>query len=159
MKTFLRSGLFSILARHSRAGAIILAALSAMAIPTITNAQLLTEVRVEFVVPQCDDRDHDTRTSITIKKGDLVIASEDNVAPGMHLPDPGHYGPFYLPVRHTITKSEYYGSRTIMEDFPNVHDTWITQVVVIAKFADNTELRTVSELLTMRNQDRKEFQN
>jgi hypothetical protein len=137
----------------------MLAALASMCFVTASKAQNLTEVRVEFDLPHGDDRDHDTRTAIRIMKGDIILAAEDNVAPGMHLSDPGHYGPFNIPVRVPISKGEYYGSKTVVEDFPNGNDTWITHVIIIARFSNGEELRTVSDLITFHNRDRKEFPN
>jgi hypothetical protein len=125
----------------------------------IGKAQALTRVTVEFDLPHGDDRDHDTRTDVTIRNDAFVIAQHGDVAHDQHLADPGHYGPYEIPIVHPVSKSEYQNSKTVISDFPNGHDTWKTFVWVRAHFSDGSELLTKSGFLVLVNRDSKEFHN
>ena len=65
----------------------------------------LDRCSVTFVLPDGDERDGDSQTSIQLKKQDgKAIAGEDNVAPGQHMKDPGTYGPYNLRCRLRSTR-------------------------------------------------------
>jgi hypothetical protein len=142
-----------------------LAALFTMSLAPVGSAQTLTKVTIEFPMRHGDDRDHDTRTDVTIMKGSTIVASSDNVAKDEHLKDPDRgwktYGPYDIPVRTAIPKSDYAGSIIAIADFPHGgmgHDTWITKVKVTAIFSYGppivTETRHEIKLV---NKERKEI--
>src|SRR5437868_1893559 len=105
----------------------------------------LDRASVTFILPDGDDRDHDTRTSIQLKKQDgTAIAGDGDVAPGQHFKDPGTYGPYNLPVQTPVTLAIYKGGFCEFTIQPNGHDHWITNVVILAHFTDGTIVHSES---------------
>src|ERR1051326_1917104 len=106
---------------------------------------MLDRSSVMFVLPDGDDRDHDTGTSIFIKKQDgKAMAGDPNVAPGQHLKDPGTYGPYNLPVQTPVTLADYKGGFCEVIISPNGHDHWITNFVILSHFTDGTIIHSES---------------
>ena len=115
------------------------------------NAKLQS-VTVTFHTPGGDNKDHDTKVAVWVASGDTAIAKQENVAPDTEFKDPSDNGPYDLPVQTAVAKSTYRASSTTMLITPNGHDTWITNVVIEAKFADGETLRSESGRVTV-NQD------
>jgi hypothetical protein len=145
------------------AATIGLVAVFAISFAPDTQGQVLTKVTVEFSMRHGDDRDHNTKTDVTIMKGTTIVANNPNVAPGEHLIDPPNgwktYGPYDIPVHQpAIRKFEYPGSVIAVADFPDGNDTWITKVKVTAHFSDDTEIVTETrDEIKEVNQDRIEI--
>jgi hypothetical protein len=109
---------------------------------TVVDDPLLQSVRVSFILPPGDNRDVDTGVAVSIAKGSLVLAGEDNLAPGVAFADPGNYGPFNLIVRQGITKSTYKDSTVTLTISPNGNDKWVTGLVIEATFSDNQVVKS-----------------
>jgi hypothetical protein len=124
-------------------------------------AQTLAAVNVRFVMPKCDDRDHDTRTSVWIEKGGAVFARDNNVAPNQHLVDPGNYGPYAIPLTGAVSKSQYIGSTTHIHIDPNGNDTWCTRIDVVAIFSDGSTIPSSSGVVVKISESNRDavFQN
>lgn len=105
---------------------------------------LLIAASVTFVMPDCDDKNHDTTVDVTIVKDGVLIAEGQNLADNQEFDDPGKYGPFPLAIRQAVTKSAYQGSATKLRIAPFKGDTWCTRIMVDAVFADNTRVQTSS---------------
>jgi len=103
---------------------------------------------VIFALPDGDDRDHDTVTSVFLKKQDgTAIAGDPNVAPGQHLKDPGTYGPYNLPIQSPVTLSVYKGGFCEVIISPNGDDHWITNFVILSHFDDGTVIHSESGIV------------
>jgi hypothetical protein len=103
---------------------------------------------VIFALPDGDDRDHDTITSVFIKKQDgTAISGDPNVAPGQHLKDPGTYGPYNLPIQTPVTLGVYKGGFCEVIISPNGHDHWITNFVLLSHFSDGTVVHSESGIV------------
>lgn len=106
----------------------------------------LIGVTVMFVLPDGDDRDHDTRTSFQLKRQNgTAIAGDPDVAPGQHMADPGTYGPYKIPVQdQTVTQADYKGAFCEVTIQPVGHDHWIFNAVILATFSDGTMIHSQS---------------
>lgn len=110
-------------------------------VPGVGFAQRATLERssVTFVLPDGDDRDHDSQTSIQLKKQDgTAFSGEDNVAPGQHMKDPGTYGPYNLPVQTEVDQMVYKSGFCEVTHRPNGNDDWIVNIVIRSRFTDGT---------------------
>lgn len=117
----------------------------------------LDRASVTFVMPDGDDRDHDTRTSIQLKKQDgTAMAGDGDVAPGQHLKDPGTYGPYNLPVQTPVPITVYKGGFCEFSIQPVGHDKWITNVVIVSHFSDGTMVHSESGTVSL-DQDHREM--
>jgi hypothetical protein len=124
---------------------IIKSSLIGSAISKAFDTATLDRAGVTFILPDGDDRDHDTVTSIQLKKQDgKAIAGDGDVAPGQHFKDPGTYGPYNLPVQTPVSLADYKGGFCEFTIQPNGHDHWITNVVILAHFSDGTIVHSES---------------
>jgi S1-C subfamily serine protease len=103
---------------------------------------VLQSVNVTFVLPPGDDKDFDTSVAISITKGAMNVAANNNIASGVKFSDPGNYGPFSLSVAQPVTKSLYKNSLVTMVINPNGNDRWITSLLIEARFSDNQVVKS-----------------
>lgn len=101
----------------------------------------LESVQVRFVLPGGDDKDFDTAVAVQIIKGNILIASNDDIASNMKFADPGSFGPFDLAVQPSITKAIYSESLVRVSITPVGNDTWNSRIIVVAKFTDNSQIK------------------
>jgi S1-C subfamily serine protease len=100
----------------------------------------LESVQVRFVLPTGDDKDFDTAVAVQITKGNIVIASNDDIARNVRFEDPGNYGPFDLAVQPSITKAIYSDSLVRVSITPVGRDRWSSRIIVVARFSDNSQV-------------------
>ena len=103
-------------------------------------AGLLSSAGVIFILPKGDDRDADTRIELSIHKQDGTYVTYDgDLAHNIRFADPGTYGPYKLHVLDAGTDiDDLIAGNTRMTIYPNGHDRWITQVLIVADWTDNT---------------------
>lgn len=119
----------------------------------------LESVQVRFVLPPGDDKDFDTKVAVQIFKGNILIASNDDIASNMKFADPGSYGPFELEVQPSITKAIYSDSMVRVSITTVGHDTWNSKVIVVAKFSDNSQVKKEWQFILDQDVRQIQFQN
>lgn len=103
----------------------------------------LVQVSVRFKMPDCDDRDDDTNIHMAVhSQGGVLLAEDKSIAGKKQFRDPGNYGPFVLPLKSTVTKSNWIGTKTSLLISTKGHDTWCTEIFVEALFSDNSKTET-----------------
>ena len=86
-----------------------------------------------------DDKDFDTGITITIMKGQTLVARVDNLGMGTTFKDNSTHGPFPIPVLVPLTTDQIGGSVTRIAIRTNGHDTWNSAGNLTLKFSDGTE--------------------
>jgi hypothetical protein len=107
---------------------------------------VLDRCSVMFVLPDGDDRDHDTGISVFLRKQDgKAMAGDPNVAPGQHFSDPGTYGPYNLPIQTAnIAVADFKGGFCEVIISPSGNDHWETNIVILSHFTDGTVIHSQS---------------
>lgn len=122
----------------------------------------LESVQVRFILSQGDnndDKDFDTAVAVQIVKGDNLIASNDDIASNMKFAVGGSYGPFDLAVQPSVTKAIYSNSLVRVSITPVGHDKWISRVIVVAKFSDNSQVKKEWQFILDQDIRQVQFQN
>jgi hypothetical protein len=91
-----------------------------------------------------DDKDHDTRVSVTILRSNDVIASTDDIDHGTAFNDNSVAGPFQIPIQTMISYRDFSRVVTKIAIQPNGQDRWNARAEIKLKFSDDTErLQTI----------------
>jgi S1-C subfamily serine protease len=120
---------------------------------------ILESVQVRFVMPAGDDKDVDTAVAVQILKGNILIASNDDIGSSTKFSDPGTYGPFDLEVQPSITKAIYSDSLVRVSIAPVGHDTWISRIIVVARFSDNSQVKKEWQFILDQDVRQTQFKN
>lgn len=101
----------------------------------------LQSVQVRFL-SEGEDKDFDTMVAVSIKKGNIIVASHDDIASKINFLASGTYGPFNLDVQPDITKAIYSDTIVQLSISPVGHDRWAARLIIEAKFSDNKVVKS-----------------
>jgi hypothetical protein len=104
------------------------------------NMSQIIRAVVTFIMPDGDDRDADTGIAVRVYDAShTIIVWNNNVAPNVHMTDPGTWGPYGLSIVNGAATPEQFSAGTSQLLInPNGNDRWITNVLIALTWDDGT---------------------